>query len=92
MKALILKDDDGQTYDDYQEWITNVFLVPDDFEKETDANKFYTVALRKPEYSKLVHFKKNNFLTLKSYPVARKLYIESIKKRFEEIGFIVHER
>lgn len=79
MKALILKESEGE-YDDYRENITNVLLVPDDFDEEKERLLFYQI-VNLPR-------KQDGSLKSRYYGQARSAYIVYLKKRFEEINFI----
>lgn len=83
MKAFLLMDSSG-IYDQYNEFVSNVFLVPDNFEYKNDYSKF----LEEMKTSRLFKLKKNGCFKDKDFTYLRELFMKNFASKYKEIKFI----
>jgi hypothetical protein len=87
MKLLLVKNNNGQEYDNYQEGVDCIFLVPSIFDCDLDKKRFYDTWL-KLRFSHRVKFRRNGRLHGNYFGVAEQCYIEWCKERFKEMDFV----
>lgn len=84
MKVLLTWRDNGESFDDYQDWIHKAYLVPDDFDKESFKRSFYNKA-KELGYIKNITGNAVEFINFGGW----ENYLEAeYAKRFQEITVI----
>ena len=85
MKALVIKDDNGGEYEDYQDWITDIFVVPDHFDDSKDYREYLADAAAKGE----IRLKKSNGVPYnEDQEKARAGYVKSLSARFQKLEVV----
>lgn len=82
MKAFLFYLDNGLDYEDYNDWVEKVFLVPNDFSELTFRQEFISHA----KEGNLLKFDKNGFLNRQFRgDKFDKAYLEYFSRKFKEI-------
>ncbi len=83
-KAYLLYDNNGESYEDYSEWVKTVLLVPDTFNPDEDLLDYYhRLKTAHPEW-----FRKDGKISGKHSTQAEVAYEADLRARFESIPFL----
>ncbi len=83
-KAYLLYDDNGESYEDYDQWVKTVLLVPDTFNPDEDVLGFYhRLKTAHPEW-----FRKDGQLREAHGSKGNAAYEADLRARFETMPFV----
>lgn len=81
MKVYLFQENNGLEYEDYHEYVSKAFLVPDDFSESSFYNEF----LSSSKQLNLFRTNKNGSVNINDSRKVTKLYKEYFSRAFEEI-------
>jgi hypothetical protein len=87
MKAFLWEEDNGGEYDDYEHWVSHVFIVPDDFDVRKERERILNVARNE----KICRFKVDGNPYWSDWKKFEKYFLEYMQVSYQEYKIVTNE-